>query len=74
MATYSSVLAWRIPEMGSLAGCRLWGHTESHTTEATQQQQQQQRDPIAEAEKQISEMEDRMVEITEAECNNKNKE
>ena len=25
---------------GSLAGCRLWGHTESDTTEATQQQQQ----------------------------------
>ena len=27
---------------GSLAGCRLWGRTESDTTEATQQQQQQQ--------------------------------
>ena len=26
---------------GSLAGCRLWGRTESDTTEATQQQQQQ---------------------------------
>ena len=26
---------------GSLAGCRLWGHTESDTTAATQQQQQQ---------------------------------
>ena len=26
----------------SLAGCRLWGRTESDTTEATQQQQQQQ--------------------------------
>ena len=26
---------------GSLVGCRLWGHTESDTTEATQQQQQQ---------------------------------
>ena len=26
---------------GSLAGCRLWGRTESATTEATQQQQQQ---------------------------------
>ena len=25
---------------GSLVGCRLWGHTESGTTEATQQQQQ----------------------------------
>ena len=27
---------------GSLVGCRLWGHTESDTTEVTQQQQQQQ--------------------------------
>ena len=35
MATHSSVLAWRIPGMGSLAGCRLWGRTESDTTEAT---------------------------------------
>ena len=26
---------------GSLVGCRLWGHTESETTEATEQQQQQ---------------------------------
>ena len=25
---------------GSLVGCRLWGRTESNTTEATQQQQQ----------------------------------
>ena len=40
MATHSSVLAWRIPGMGSLVGCRLWGHTESDTTEVTQQQQQ----------------------------------
>ena len=30
MATHSSVLSWR-----SLVGCRLWGHTESGTTEAT---------------------------------------
>ena len=36
MATHSSVLAWRIPEVG----CLLWGRTESDTTEATQQQQQ----------------------------------
>ena len=36
MATHSSVLAWRIP--GSLVGCRLWGHTESDTTEVTWQQ------------------------------------
>ena len=26
---------------GSLVGCRLWGRTESDTTEATQQQQQE---------------------------------
>ena len=32
MATHSSVLAWRIP--GILVGCRLWGLTESDTTEA----------------------------------------
>ena len=35
MATHSSVPAWRIPGMGSLVGCRLWGRTESDTTEAT---------------------------------------
>ena len=35
MATHSSVLAWRIQGRGSLMGCRLWGHTESDTTEAT---------------------------------------
>ena len=35
MAAHSGVLAWRIPGMGSLVGCRLWGHTESDTTEAT---------------------------------------
>ena len=34
MATHSSVLAWRIPGTG-LVGCRLWGRTESDTTEAT---------------------------------------
>ena len=34
MATHSSVLAWRIPGMGSLVGCRLRGRTESDTTEA----------------------------------------
>ena len=39
VATHSSVLAWRIPGTGSLVGCRLWGHTESDTTEATEQQQ-----------------------------------
>ena len=35
MATHSSVLAWRIPGTGELVGCRLWGRTESDTTEAT---------------------------------------
>ena len=35
MATHSSVLAWRIPGLGSLVGCHLWGHTESDTTEVT---------------------------------------
>ena len=35
MANHSSVLAWRIPGMGSLVGCRLWGCTESDTTEVT---------------------------------------
>ena len=35
MATHFSVLAWRIPGMGSLVGFHLWGCTESDTTEAT---------------------------------------
>ena len=36
MATHSSVLALRNPQgQGSLVGCRLWGRTESDTTEAT---------------------------------------
>ena len=35
MATHSSVLAWRIPGMGSLVGCHLWGRTESDTTAVT---------------------------------------
>ena len=38
MATHSSVLAWRIPGTGDLVGYRLWGRTESDTTEVTQQQ------------------------------------
>ena len=42
MATHSSVLASKIPGTGSLVGCRLWGCTESDTTEATYQQQQRQ--------------------------------
>ena len=35
MATHSSILAWRVPGMGSLAGCHLWSCTESGTTEST---------------------------------------
>ena len=35
MATHSNVLAWKIPGMGCLVGCRLWGHTESDRTEVT---------------------------------------
>ena len=35
MATHSSVLAWKPQGRGSLVGCRLWGRTESDTTEAT---------------------------------------
>ena len=35
MATHSSVLGWRIPGTGSLVGFRLWGRTESDTTELT---------------------------------------
>ena len=41
MATHSSVLAWRIPGTGEPGGLRLWGRTESDTTQAMQQQQQQ---------------------------------
>ena len=33
MATHCSVLAWGIPGTGELVGCRLWGRTESDTTE-----------------------------------------
>ena len=35
MATHSSILSWRIPGQRSLVGCRLWGRTESDTTEVT---------------------------------------
>ena len=35
MATHSSVLAWRVPALGEPGGCRLWGRTESDTTEVT---------------------------------------
>ena len=30
MASYSSVLAWRIPGMGDPGGCHLWGHRVGH--------------------------------------------
>ena len=39
MATHSSVLAWRIPGTGEPVGWRLWGRTESDTTDVTLQQQ-----------------------------------
>ena len=35
MATHSGVLAWRIQGRWSLVGWRLWGRTESDTTDAT---------------------------------------
>ena len=35
MATQSSILAWRIPWTGSLAGYSPWGHKESDTAERT---------------------------------------
>ena len=35
MAAHSSVFALRIPGTGEPGGCRLWGRTESDTTEAT---------------------------------------
>ena len=34
-ATHSSILAGESQGRGSLVGCRLWGRTESDTTEAT---------------------------------------
>ena len=33
VAPHSNTLAWRIPGMGEPGGCRLWGRTESDTTE-----------------------------------------
>ena len=38
----SSLLPGESQGRGSLVGCRLWGRSESDTTEVTQQQQQQQ--------------------------------
>ena len=35
MATHTSVLAWRIPGTGEPGGLRLWGRTESDTTDVT---------------------------------------
>ena len=35
MANHSSVLAWRIPGTEEPGGCRIWGHTESGTTDVT---------------------------------------
>ena len=35
MATHSSVLSGESQGRWSLGGCRLWGHTESDTTEVT---------------------------------------
>ena len=33
MATHSSILTWKIPWTGSLAGYSPWGHKEWDTTE-----------------------------------------
>ena len=35
MATYSSILAWKIPWTEELPGYSPWGHKESNTTEHT---------------------------------------
>ena len=35
VATHSSILAWRIPRIKSLAGCSPWGCTELDMTEVT---------------------------------------
>ena len=35
MATHSSILAWRIPWTGSMAGYSPWGHKDLDMTEAT---------------------------------------
>ena len=40
VATHSSILPGESQGQRSLVGCRLWGHTESDTTEAMQQEQQ----------------------------------
>ena len=38
-ATYSSILAWRIPGQRSLVGYNLWGHKRVRHDLATKQQQ-----------------------------------
>jgi len=35
MTSHSSILAWRIPWMGSLVGCSPWSQEELDMTEAT---------------------------------------
>ena len=35
MTTHSSIVAWRIPGTEEPGGSRLWGRTESDTTEVT---------------------------------------
>ena len=35
MSTHSGIFAWRIPGTGEPGGLRLWGRTESDTTEVT---------------------------------------
>ena len=52
MATHSRFSPEESQGWGSLVGCRLWGCTESDTTEATQQQQQQGLTIIQEMDKQ----------------------
>ena len=46
MATHLLFLPGESQGRGSLVGCRLWGRTESDTTEGTQQQQQQQQHAV----------------------------
>ena len=46
---------------GSLVSCRLWGRTESDTTEATQQQQQQQHHMVVQTVKNLPTMQEMQV-------------
>ena len=45
LSFFPPLALWESQGWGSLVGCRLWGHTESDTTEATYQQQQRQEVP-----------------------------